>query len=58
MGSSGIFCVMMLWSCERKVVGCERVGKGSHMLFVVLLLCDDVVRELFANGRDEVSRIE
>ena len=22
------FCVMMLWSCARKVVGCERFGEG------------------------------
>ena len=38
------FCVMMLWSCARKVVGCERFGEGSSMFFVVL--CDDVVRKL------------
>ena len=49
-------CVVMLWSCARKVVNCERFGEGLPMFFVVL--CDDVVRELFASGRDEVSRIE
>ena len=40
------FYEMMLWSCARKVVGCERFGEGLPMFFVVL--CDDVVRELFA----------
>ena len=50
------FCVTMLWSCARKVVGCERFAKGSPMFFVVLP--DDVVCELFANGRDEMNRIE
>ena len=39
------FYVMMLRSCARKVVGCERFGEGSPMFLVVL--CDDVVRELF-----------
>ena len=37
---------MRLWSCALKVVGCERFDEGSSILFVVL--CDDVVRELFA----------
>ena len=59
-GGSLSFCVMMLWSCARKVVGCERFGEGLPMFFVVLR--DDVVRELFASGtarcRDEVSWIE
>ena len=50
------FCVMILWSCARKVVGCERFGEGSPIFFVVL--CDDVVCKLSASGRDEVSRIE
>ena len=38
------FGVLMLWSCARKIVGCERFGEEPPMFFVVL--CDDVVREL------------
>ena len=55
MGSSLSFCVMMLWaeSCPQ---GCGRFGEGLRMFLVVL--CDDVVRQLFASGRAEVSRIE
>ena len=40
----------------RKIVGCERFREGSPVFFVVL--CDDVVRELFASGGDEASRSE
>ena len=53
-GDPLLFFVMMLWNCARKVVGSERFGEGSPMFFVVL--CDDVVRELFARSVSRESQ--
>ena len=59
LGGGGplLFCVMKFLSCPHKVVGwCERFSNFLPMFDVVL--CGDVVRELFASSRVEVSRIK